>query len=137
MTRILHIDDNEAIRLLYEDELTEEGYEVIGVSSCEDIFDRIARIRPDIIVFEPGIPEVDGLEILQMIRNSNYNMPVIISTSCPEIKYDQRCLAADYVLIKSYNLSELKLKIEMVIDGRRVFQDEPIRKSLQELQAVP
>lgn len=131
MNTILHIDDNDAIRLLYEDELTEEGYEVIGVSSCEDIFDRITMFRPNIIVFEPELPEVDGLEILQMIRNTNYNLPVIICTAYPAIKYDQRCIAADYVVIKSSDLSELKLKIEMAINCRRAFQDAPIHKSLQ------
>ena len=72
----------------------------------------------------PELPEVDGLEILQMIRNTNYNMPVIICTAYPNIKYDLRCIAADYFVIKCSDLSELKLKIQMAIDCRGVF---PVR----------
>ena len=42
MTKILHIDKDDAIRFLYEEELTEEGCEVIGTSNCEGISTRIS-----------------------------------------------------------------------------------------------
>ena len=136
MTRILHIDKDDAIRFLYEEELTEAGYEVIGTSNCEGILDKIAKLNPNIIILEPKFTKVDGLDILKSIRGAHYDMPVIICTAYSAFRYDPRSIAADYFVIKCSDLRELKLKIKMAIDCRRVFQDESIAKSLPELHAV-
>jgi DNA-binding response OmpR family regulator len=133
MTRILHIDKDDAIRFLYEEELTEEGYEVIGTNNCKGILDKIAKLNPNIIILEPKFPKVDGLDILQSIRATHYNIPVIISTAYSDFRYDPRSITADYFVIKCSDLRELKLKINMAIECRRVFQDEFIPKSLHEL----
>jgi DNA-binding response OmpR family regulator len=137
MTRILHIDKDDVIRFLYKEELTEAGYEVIGVSSCEGILDKIAKLNPNIIILEPKFPKVDGLDMLQSIRGTHYNIPVILCTAYSAFRYDPRSIAADYFVIKCSDLRELKLKIKMAIDCRRVFQNESIPKSLPELHAVP
>ena len=133
MTRILHIDNDDAIRFLYEEELTEEGYEVIGTSNCEGILDNIAKFSPNIIIFEPKVPKTDGLDILQKIRNMYYNIPVIISTACSDLRYDPRSMVADYFVIKSFDLRGLKLRIKMALDCRKVFQTELSPETFQEL----
>ena len=132
MIRILHIDKDDAIRFLYEEELTEEGYEVIGTNNCKGILDKIAKLNPNIIILEPKFPKVDGLDILQRIRSTYYNMPVIISTAYPAFRYDPRSITADYFVIKCSDLRELKLRIKMALDCRKVFQAELIPESLQE-----
>jgi len=136
MTRILHIDKDDAIRFLYEDELTEEGYEVIGVSSCEGISDKIAKLNPNIIILEPKFPKVDGLDMLQSIRGTHYKIPVILCTAYSAFRYDPRSIAADYFVIKCSDLRELKLRIKMAIDCREVFQGELIPESLPEFPGV-
>jgi len=133
VTRILHIDNDDAIRFLYEEELTEEGYEVIGTSNCEGILDNIAKFSPNIIIFEPKVPKTDGLDILQEIRNMYYNIPVIISTACSDLRYDPRSMVADYYVIKSFDLRGLKLRIKMALDCRKVFQTELSPETFQEL----
>ena len=133
MTRILHIDKDDAIRFLYEEELTEEGYEVIGTNNCKGILDKIAKLNPNIIILEPKFPKVDGLDLLQSIRGTYYNMPVIISTAYSAFRYDPRSITADYFVIKCSDLRELKLRIKMALDCRKVFQEELIPKSLPEL----
>ncbi len=50
MNRIFIADDDYAIRLLYEEELTFEGYEVIASSDCEDILNAIAHHEPELVV---------------------------------------------------------------------------------------
>ena len=133
MTKILHIDKDDAIRFLYEEELTEEGYGVIGTSNCEGILDKIAKLNPNIIILEPKFPKVDGLDILQSIRWTHYNIPVIISTAYPTLRYDPRSISADYFIIKCSDLRELKLRIKMALDCRKVFQEELISAGRMEL----
>ena len=136
MTKILHIDKDDAIRFLYEEELTEEGYEVIGTSNCEGILDTIAKLNPNIIIMEPKFPKVDGLGILQRIRSTYYNIPVIISTACSDLRYDPRSITADYFIIKCSDLRELKLRIKMALDCRKVFQAELAPETFKELPVV-
>jgi len=78
----------------------------------------IAQQRPDLIVLDIKIGEVNGLDILQNIRNTYYNLPVILCTAYPAFKYDLKSVAADYYVVKSADLSELKHKIKTAMERR-------------------
>jgi DNA-binding response OmpR family regulator len=136
MIRILHIDKDDAIRFLYEEELTEEGYEVIGTCSCEGILDKISKLSPNIIVFEPKFPKVDGLDILQSIRDAHKCIPIIISTAYSDLRYDPRSMVADYFVMKSFDLKGLKFRIKMALDCRKVFQTEVAPETFHEVPVV-
>jgi DNA-binding response OmpR family regulator len=59
----------------------------------------------------------DGHQVVvQDIRNHYYNLPVILCTAYETFKEDPRSIAADYYVIKSFDLSELKTKIRMATD---------------------
>jgi DNA-binding NtrC family response regulator len=118
MSKILIVDDESGVCLLYQQELTFEGYEVITVSDCEGLMETIAQQRPDLIVLDIKIGEVNGLDILQKIRNTYYNLPVILCTGYPAFEYDLKSVAADYYVVKSPDLSELKHKIKTAMEGR-------------------
>jgi len=49
------------------------------------------------------------------IRNAHYDLPVVLSTAYPAFRHDPRSIAADYYVLKTSNLKELKLKIEMAL----------------------
>jgi len=118
MNKILIVDDESAVCLLYQQELTFEGYEVITVGDCEGLMETIAQQRPDLIVLDIKIGKVNGLDILQYIRNTYYNLPIILCTAYPAFKYDLKSVAADYYVVKSPDLSELKHKIKKAMEGR-------------------
>ena len=63
-----------------------------------------------------GLGRHDGLDLLQDIRNNYYDLPVILFTAYPEFKHDLRSIAADYYVVKSADLDELKVKIRMSLD---------------------
>ena len=117
MNRILVVDDDEAIRMLYAEELSEEGYEVITNDGDSQIMTMIKEKKPDVIVMDIRLGQQDGLDLLQDIRNRYYNLPVILCTAYANFKYDLKSIAADYYVVKNSNLSELKTKIKMAIEG--------------------
>ena len=121
MNKILIVDDEEAIQLLYSDEFTEEGYQVITAGGGEDLLEIIHRQKPDLIVLDIKLKKIDGVKVLKEIRKSYYNLPIIIVTAYPAVKYDIRSIAADDFITKSFDLSKLKLKIKTVMEGRRGF----------------
>ena len=117
MNKILIVDDEKSIRILYQDELTEEGYDVITLGDGSKLMEVIAKWRPDLIVLDIKLGEYDGLDLLQDIRNRNYDMPVILCTAYLHFKYDLRSIAADYYVVKNSDLNELKTKIKMAIES--------------------
>jgi len=111
------MDDDEAIKILYSDELTEEGYEVFTSSDGSNLMALIDETKPDVIVLDVKLGQHDGLDLLQDVRNSHYALPVILCTDYPVHKYDLKSIATDYFVVKNSNLQELKAKIKMSLEG--------------------
>ncbi len=121
MDKILIVDDEKPIRILYEDELTEEGYRVVTLGDGSRLLEVIKQTRPDLVVLDIKLGEYNGLDLLQEIRNTNYEMPVILSTAYSSFRYDQRSISADYYVVKRSDLKELKIKIRMALEGTESF----------------
>ena len=117
MARILLVDDEEHIRQLYTEELSEEGYEVSTMASGHNLLKRIDSLQPEAVVLDIRLVDYDGLELLQEIRNLYHDLPVILCTAYDTYKSDQKSVAADHYVVKSFDLSELKMAIERAIEG--------------------
>jgi DNA-binding response OmpR family regulator len=118
MKKILIVDDEEVIRMLYGEELEEEGYEVVTAGSGHGLMEMIEREKPDLVILDIKMAEHDGLDLLQEIRKSFYNIPVILCSAYSSFKGDLKSIAADYYVVKSADLSELKQKIKMALEGQ-------------------
>ena len=117
MNRILIVDDEEAIRMLYADELAEEGYEVITCGDGSRILDLVEQSSPDVVVLDIKMGEYNGLDLLQDIRNDYYDLPVILCSAYSVFKHDMKSITANYYVVKSADLRDLKVKIKMAIEG--------------------
>ena len=117
MAKILIVDDEEHIRFLYSEELSEAGYEVITADSGYKLLERIEKDRPDLVVLDIKMVDYNGLDLLQDIRNKFYNLPVVLCTAYDTFKEDMKSIAADFYVIKSFDLSELKSKISMALEA--------------------
>lgn len=60
--------------------------------------------------------DCNGLNILQDIRNRFYDMPVILATAHDSSKEDMKSIEADFYVVKSFDLTELKQKIAMALE---------------------
>jgi len=121
MNKILVIDDDQGVRMLYADELADEGYEVVTCGDGSRLMEFIKAERPDLVLMDIRLGKYDGLDLLQDIRNSFDKLPVIISTAYSSFRHNLKSIAAvDYVL-KSSDLRELKLKVGRVFEGRKEF----------------
>jgi DNA-binding response OmpR family regulator len=117
MKTILIVDDEEVIRMLYSEELEDEGYRVITASSGHGLIEMIGREKPDLVVLDIKMAEHNGLDLLQVIRKEFYNVPVILCSAYSSFKGDLKSIAADYYVVKSADLGELKQKIKMALEG--------------------
>jgi two-component system response regulator (stage 0 sporulation protein F) len=116
MAKILVVDDEEHIRLLYSEELTEAGYEVITAADGYKLTERIEEEQPDLVILDIKMIDYNGLDLLQEIRNKFYDLPVILCTAYDTFKEDIKSIAADFYVIKSFDLTELKKKIAKALE---------------------
>lgn len=103
--------------MLYSDELIEEGYEVTAIGEASGVMALIKKEDPDLVILDIRLGKYNGLDIIQEIRNTYYEMPVILCTAYPAFKHDLKSISVDYCLVKSSNLEELKVKVKMGLEG--------------------
>ncbi|NPA48455.1 MAG: response regulator [Thermodesulfobacteria bacterium] len=110
--KILIVDDEESIHLLYREELSDEGYEVISAMSGPEALELIEKEKPDLVVLDINMPGMNGLEVLRTIKEKNPKLPVILCSAYPEFKQDLSSWASDDYIVKSFDLTELKESIK-------------------------
>jgi len=112
---ILVVDDEESIRFLYREELQDEGYRVITAADGEEALRKAGKEKPDLITLDIRMPGMDGIEVLQRIREMDKAIPVIMSTAYGEYRNDFNVWASDAYVVKTANLTELKETIRRLL----------------------
>src|SRR5712692_4063493 len=93
MAKILVIDDEQGIRNLLDTLLRRKGYDVVLAESGRQGLELFRRERPDVIVLDLKMPEMDGLTVLQQVRSLDPKTPVIILTGAGTAETEQRVRA--------------------------------------------
>ena len=65
INKILVMDDEKSLRIIYQDEHTEDGYDVITIGDSSSLLDAIVQWMPDLIVLDIKPGGDDGLDLLQ------------------------------------------------------------------------
>ena len=118
MAKLLVVDDDKNLRLLYEQELTEDGHVVALAGSGPEALEQLKTSRPDLIVLDISMPGMDGIEALGKILARDKSMPVILNTAYSTYKDNFMTWSADAYVVKSGDLTELKAKIKDVLKTR-------------------
>ncbi len=118
--KILVVDDEKHIRMLYQEELESEGYEVATTDGEEAIENVLARENPAVIILDIRLgPGRSGLDLLQTIRSRDAKLPVILCTAYDSFQHDLKSIAADFYVVKSVDLTELKDSVRQGLARRR------------------
>ncbi|MEY2423428.1 MAG: two-component system, NtrC family, nitrogen regulation response regulator NtrX [Acidimicrobiaceae bacterium] len=84
--RVLLIDDDAKMVALVRNILTDEGYEVVGRTTATDVLGQIEALDPHVVVLDEVMPDLDGLDVAEEIRELRPNQPIVIFSSL----FDQR-----------------------------------------------
>ena len=106
MAKVLVIDDEPGIRDLLDTLLRRKGYDVIVAESGQKGLECFRRERPDVIVLDLKMPEMDGLTVLRQIRSLNRSQPVIVLTGSRTAEMEQqvRALGVTEYIAKGFSL---------------------------------
>lgn len=116
MTQVLVVDDDFEDRSNLVENLTGRGYTVRAVGEAWAALREVAEWAPDVIVLDPGLPDMDGRELLRLIRAVS-NAPIVVAAARDaedEVVALLRGGADDY-LVKPVRVGELDARIEAVL----------------------
>ena len=114
--RILVVDDERAIRRFLRTSLTALGYTVFEAASGKEALSEVTAHRPDVIILDLGLPDMDGAEVLTRLRAWSA-IPVIILSVQEEERTKVAALdaGADDYLTKPFGIDELMARIRVVL----------------------
>lgn len=116
MAKILLVEDEENICLLYQTELAADGHEVICAHDGKSAVEMAAQEKPDLVIMDINLTEkMDGLESMSKILGEDRSIPVIINTGYSQYRDNFMAWAAEAYVIKSADLAPLKRTIRRVL----------------------
>ncbi|MBU0484771.1 MAG: response regulator [Proteobacteria bacterium] len=115
MKKILLVDDEDSIHLLYREELEEEGYEVHSAMSGEEALNILGTLQPDLVILDINMPGMNGIDALRKMKETYPGMPVILSSAYQEFKQDLSSWASDDFIVKSSDMDDLKAAVKRII----------------------
>ncbi len=118
MNSLLVIDDEPVIADYITEVLEEEGYSVEAAYTGQEGLEKFKKLSPDVIILDFMLPDLNGIEVLKMLKDSDESIQVIMLTaynSIPTAMEAVKLGAADYIL-KPFELEPFKLTVAKTIE---------------------
>ena len=124
MSRILVVDDDKNVTLLIKEILEIDKHEVMIAYNGKDGFKQAAKAMPDLIISDIVMPDMDGLEMLQKIKDlkgRTWSIPVIMLTGVPPEDAMRRamCSYAECYLEKPVDEASLMAVVRRILATRK------------------
>lgn len=117
--KILLADDNRDLVTVLKVRLEQKGYAVECAYKGPEVFTRLAEKRPDLIILDVMMPEMDGFEVLKRLRadKDTSSVPVIMLTAKSQYKHVVHgyALGADYYIAKPFTGVQLMVAVNAFI----------------------
>jgi GAF domain-containing protein/DNA-binding response OmpR family regulator len=97
---VLCVDDDEGVLTLFKRYLSKQGYQVVGLTDSRRVLDEARRLQPDAITLDVMMPEIDGWQIIQKLKDDpqTRHIPIVMCTIVSEKGRGMSLGAADYLV---------------------------------------
>jgi len=126
--KVLVVDDDLLTCNMVKEIFTKEGYFVQTLNSPRKIADFLKENRPDIVLLDIVMPEMNGFEVLALIKEKHEDLPVVFLSGRHDVKERVRGLKAgaeDYI-IKPFDFKELLARVELILKRYNHFKEKLI-----------
>ena len=116
MASVVIIEDEQRIRELVARVLADRGHDVESTATAMEGLQAVVRISPELVILDMGLPDLDGAELLKMIRAVS-DVPIIVATARTEDRDVIRTLdaGADDYLTKPFSVDQLEARVRAVL----------------------
>jgi DNA-binding NtrC family response regulator len=119
MSRILVIDDEPNIRLVYNEALTDGGHEVLEAESGAEGMALMEQYSLDLVVLDIKLKSESGLDVLQRISSQYPDLPVVLCSAYASFQDDYTTWLAERYVVKSGDPEELLRTVNEVLEQKR------------------
>jgi len=116
MKKILLVDDEENIHIVYRAEFEDAGYQVISAANGEEGLAKFQDDKPDLVILDILMPGMSGVEVLRKMKMLDPAIPVILSSAYPQFKHDLGTWACDAYIVKSGDSTDLKNTVRNLLE---------------------
>ena len=123
--KVLVVDDEPPIRKLLRMGLGTQGYHTIDAPNAKTALELMAD-KPDLVILDLGLPDMQGLELLRQIRERKENVPIVVLSSRGDevAKVEALDLGADDYVTKPFGMGELLARIRAALRHQLQIQGE-------------
>ncbi|HEU4698334.1 MAG TPA: response regulator [Gemmatimonadales bacterium] len=114
--RVLIVEDEQALRTAYERHFNPR-YDLVFASTGAEAMTKLAEHRPDVAVLDMRLPDTNGVDLLRRIRQSQPQLPVIITTAYMSVEPQLRVLDLPHsgYIVKPFRVEELGQRIDAAL----------------------
>ena len=117
LSRVLLIEPDEALRMLYAEELDEDGYDVVTCADCNQAIISIQHKRPDLVIVDISTGRRDQPQFLTQVKDT-HQIPVILCSTDPAARAGPLTRLADGFVVKDSTLARLREAIRGLLADR-------------------
>ena len=120
--RVLLVDDDDTLRHVLHREIADFGYEVVSLPDAEGVHDAIRQAMPDVALIDLRLPGMGGMELLELLRGLDEDLPVVVLTghgSVPDAVRAIRLGAYDF-LVKPASLDQIEQVLGRACERREL-----------------
>lgn len=122
MFKILLVEDDREINKAVCTYLNQNGYEAVGCLNANDAYDEMYGTMFDLIISDIMMPDVDGFEFAETVREMNQDIPILFMTARDDFASKKKGfrIGIDDYMVKPVDLEELQLRIEALLRRAKI-----------------
>lgn len=128
MFHILVVEDDSKLNKLFCTVLSRSGYKASPAYNGEEAFRVLDKEYIDLIITDLMMPEIDGYELIQALRNARFTMPVLVITA--KYQYEDKekgfNLGIDDYMVKPVDVNEMVLRVKALLRRAKIANDREI-----------
>jgi two-component system OmpR family response regulator len=128
--RLLLVDDEDNLRSMLEAALRHSGFDVTAAANGREALDAVPEAKPDLIVLDVMLPDLDGFDVCARLRSTGDRTPVLFLTArdATEDKVRGLTMGGDDYLVKPFALDELVARINAVLRRTGNARDDAVMR---------
>jgi DNA-binding NtrC family response regulator len=124
-SKLLVVDDESKMRRVLQLFFEDSGYSVAQAENGEEALQTLDSVRPDLVICDMRMPRMNGMELLQRVKQKSPDLPVIIMTAYGEVKtaVEAMKLGAENYVTKPLDMEELRILVSRAMERSSLIKE--------------